>query len=464
MARRFRWHAYARRFIALLLVFAFEANGRAQSVPPTQRANLSNDAYTVVSGNTQFAVNLYKEVAANSNANANMLVSPFSISSALTMTYAGAAGQTAQQMAGVLNLHLPKDRLNPAYGELLSDLTTPRDAYQLNIANRLFGQSGYTFKQPFLGITADDYQAPVEPTDFSGDPEGSRQHINQWVADQTHDKIQDLLPPGGVSANTRLVLTNAIYFNGKWKYKFDESATAMQPFHSADGTSAPAATMFQESTLRYGKFNGYQMLEMPYAGDDLSMVVILPTAPNGLANLESSLTATNLTWNLFALTSKKVDVYLPKFKFDASFALGGVLEAMGMTDAFTDRADFSGISNQGLKISSVVHKAFIDVNEDGTEAAAATGIGFSDFFACIGCSAPQVFNADHPFLFALRDTHSGSLLFMGPVMQPGDASISSLVGPVVPEPRSLLLLAIGIGVSSIGRLLLPFRRRCVPAL
>jgi serpin B len=462
MACKVSLRAVAVVCLTFITFLGFASRARAQTA--TQRANLSPDVYTLVGGNTQFALNLYQRVAAESRADANVLVSPFSISSALTMTYAGARGNTAAQMANVLGFTLPDDRLHPAYGELLSDLTTPRDAYQLNVANRLFGQQGYPFEQPFLDVTANDYQAPLEPTNFVGDPEGSRQQINQWVSDQTKGKIPDLMPKGSVTTDTRLVLTNAIYFNGQWKYAFDESQTAARPFYSADGSFALAATMFQVGFFRYGQFDGYQMLEMPYTGDDLSMVVMLPTANNGLGDLEGSLTAATLSADLGQMSYSDVDISLPKFKFDAAFELSKTLQAMGMTDAFDSHAaNFSGIvapDVDQLFINTVLHKASIDVNEAGTVAAAATGVGVGDNAVE---PPPQIFNANHPFLFALRDTHSGSLLFMGRVMQPGDAAITSLGVPSVPEPSSSVLLAIAaVGVTAY-RLRRPIRQRCGPA-
>jgi serpin B len=434
-------------------------------LPPTVRAELSPDVATLVAGNNQFAFNIFQRIAASADADKNLLVSPFSISSALAMTYAGARGRTAQQMAGVLGFNLPDEQLHGAYGELLSDLTAPRDAYQLNIANRLFVQSDYPFKQPFLDITTNSYQAPLESTNFIGDPEGSRQHINQWVADRTHDKILNLLPSGSVTSDTRLVLTNAIYFNGKWDSKFDEQNTVDRPFYAADGAAAPTQTMFQENRFRYGQFNGYQMLEIPYAGQDLSMVLMLPDARNGISSLESSISSEKVSSDLSAVSQTKVDVYLPKFKFDASFQLGDTFQSMGMSDAFSERADFSGISGQGPKLSDVIHKAFIDVNEAGTEAAAATAVISITAVGCYGCGIgqPPVFDADHPFLFALRDMHSGSLLFMGRVMQPGAASITSLGGPAVPEPMSRALLFVGVGCVIVGRLPWPSRRGRGPA-
>ena len=278
-------------------------------VPPHVRAPLSADAREVVAGNNRFAIDLYRRLAADQDANQNMLASPFSISAALGMTYAGARGRTAEQMADVLRFTLPDDRLHAAFGEVIRDLDATREGYQLSIANRLFGQQGFEFRQSFLDVTAQHYNAPLEPTDFMGDPEGSRKRINDWVEEKTNDKIQDLLPQGSITEDTRLVLTNAIYFNGKWKYKFDEYWTHDAPFHAADGSDTTAATMVQQQQFRYGQFDGFQALEMPYAGDDLSMVLLLPDARDGLASLESSLTAEMLDNSLNAMWEQEVQVF-----------------------------------------------------------------------------------------------------------------------------------------------------------
>jgi serpin B len=355
------------------------------------------------------------------------------------MTYAGARGRTAQQMAEVLRFSLPDDRLHPAFGELIQDLDAVREGYELRIANRLFGQKEFAFRQPFLDLTGEHYSAPLESLDFVKNPDGSREHINHWVEEKTNGKIRDLLPEGSIRDTTRLVLTNAIYFNGKWKYKFDKDDTRDELFYAADGTASNVEMMFQKGRFRYGKFDGFQLLEMPYAGDDLSMVVMLPDAMDGLPALEASLTPDLIEKSLAAMWERDVLVHLPKFKFEATFGLGGTLQDMGMVDAF-ESADFSGIGDGGLAISDVLHKAFIDVNEAGTEAAAATAVIIGVTDACFDCSPPPppVFRADHPFLFVLRDMHSGSLMFLGRVTQPGESEIGQFAN--VPEPGTMILL------------------------
>lgn len=415
-------------------------NGQIEgnTIPPHERAVLSADVDELVAGNNQFALDLYRRLADQQNTSENLLASPLSISTALGMTYAGARGRTAQQMSDVLRFRLPDEKLHNAFGELLHDLDASREGYQLSIANRLFFQEGFPLRRSFLDVTSQQYGAPVEQLNFVGDPDGSRERINTWVEEKTNDKIQDLLPPGSVTTDTRLVLTNAIYFNGQWKYKFDEDATHDAPFYAANGEVSQAATMFQQQKFRYGEFDGFQMLEMPYAGDDLSMVVMLPNTGENLASFEASLTGELLDSSLAALSEREVQVYLPKFKFEASFGLAGTLQDMGMTDAF-GAADFSGIGDGNLAISDVLHKAFIDVNEAGTEAAAATAVTVVLTSLVLNPPPPPVFRADHPFLFALRDTHSESLMFLGRMAQPGESVISELAAANVPEPSALLL-------------------------
>jgi serpin B len=427
-----------------------DANLLGNLIPPHIRAPLSADARALVDGNNRFALDLYQRMAAGQPADQNMLASPLSISAALAMTYAGARGRTARQMDDVLQFPLPDERLHAAFGEVIQDLDATREGYQLSIANRLFGQEGFAFQPSFIDVTRRYYEAPLEPLDFIRDPDGSRERINSWVEDQTNDKIRDLLPADSIKQNTRLILTNAIYFNGKWKYKFDESDTQDAAFHAAGGQQQ-VATMFQQQQFRYGDFDGFKMLEMPYAGDDLSMVLMLPDARDGLASLEASLTNELLDSSLHSMDEREVRVYLPRFKFDASFNLSGTLRDMEMSDPFDpDISDLTGIAQPvgaNLYIADVLHKAFIDVNEAGTEAAAATGVivGITD---CV-CDPPQPaeFRADHPFLFALRDRHSGSLMFMGRVAEPGDSNVSSLGEPKVPEPASPAVLLFGIALA-----------------
>jgi serpin B len=411
--------------VALLTAFCHATSALAQ---PHERAPLTADQAIAVAGNNAFAIDLFHELRAI-DPHKNLLASPYSVSTALAMTYAGARHRTAQQMADVLHVNLPDDRFHAALGGLIADYNVPRTGYEMSVANRLFGQQHMPFRQPFLDINRHSYGAPLEEVNFASDPEGARVHINDWVADQTRERIQDLLPPGSIDGLTRLVLTNAIYFNGHWKYQFDPDETRDAAFHVGPHDTIQTPTMHQRAEFRYGSFGNFQMLEMPYTGDDLSMVIMLPAQPDGLAELQSHLTLELFEQSVSSLHEQEVDVYLPKFSYSDEVNLAQTLQHMGMTDAFDlSHADFDGIADRDLYdlyITGVFHKAFIDVNEVGTEAAAATGV-------VIGVTSvpppPPEFRANHPFLFALRDVHSGSLLFFGRVVEP------EIVAPAAAPP------------------------------
>jgi serpin B len=419
-----------------------------------ERGPLSADALALAAGNNHFAVDIYRQLSLQAKPDSNVLVSPFSISAALAMTYAGGRGNTAQQMANILGFALPDERLHPAFGELLRELDVDRDGYELSIANRLFGQIDYPFQPPFVETTDSHYGAPLESLDFIADPEGSRQHINHWVESQTNDKIKDLLPRGSIKDATRLVLANAVHFDGAWKSRFDEQFTEEEIFHAAAGKESLVSMMWQHERLPYMEHPDFQMLELPYAGDDLSMVVVLPRQRDGLPALEARLTNELLDAALSDLREQDVNVFMPKFTFDASFNLSETLQDMGITDAFDEAAaDLRGIADplwEKLFVSDVLHKTFIDVNEEGTEAAAATSVIVGAVTSCL-CAPPQpkIFRADHPFLFALRDRESNSLLFMGRVVDPGKSADAALA-ETAPEPSSavlMLLAAVTLGTA-----------------
>jgi serpin B len=379
------------------------------------------DLAELVAGNSAFAFDLYQAVRGNPG---NLLYSPYSISLALAMTYAGARGETQQQMADTLSFTLPDDRLHPAFNALDLDLASrgePRygsEAYrfQLNIANAIWGQQGYAFLPEFLDVLAQNYGAGLRLLDFMSAPEESRLTINDWVSDQTAGKIPNLLPPGFIDALTRLVLTNAIYFNAGWAFPFEPENTQDGPFHLLDGSEVTVPMMKQSQEFAYAEGDGYQAVELPYGSSGLSMVLLVPSAGQFEA-FESSLSAERVGAIVRGLRWWEVIVTLsmPKFDFESSFDLGETLAAMGMPDAFSGSADFSGMTgSQELSISGVVHKAFISVDEEGTEAAAATGIGMP-------ASAPQEhveLIIDRPFVFLIRDSETGAILFVGRVVNP----------------------------------------------
>ena len=359
----------------------------------------------------------------------NQIVSPASIAVALDMTFAGARSETAAEMARVL--HAPSDTaaLHTAAGNVLSTWNDPsRDAYTLAVANRLFGERTYRFEEPFLQITRDTYRAPLEPVDFAGAPDPSRVHINQWVAAQTRDRIQDLIPPRAIDDQTRLVLVNAVYFLARWAAEFERAMTHPQPFF-ANGADAGAQvpTMHRTGSMRYGEAEGVQVLELPYLRNELAMTIVLPRARNGLSALETGLDAARLqSWVASLADGHRVAVSLPKFRIApaSSLELAPVLRAMGMPLAFTrGRADFTGIANppspdDRLYITHVFHKAFVEVDERGTEAAAATAVVMARAGGAAPSAPPVAFTADHPFLFLIRDLRSGAILFMGRLVDP----------------------------------------------
>jgi serpin B len=375
------------------------------------------DQAAVVEGNNAFAVDLYGQLRKRSG---NLFFSPESISTALAMTYAGARGDTASQMANTLHFTLPPERLHPAMGGLLSDLNAVHDGYQLRVANALWAQQGYTFLDSFLKVTKTDYGAGFNQVDFKGETEAARLTINRWVEQKTENKIKDLIQPGVLDSMTKLVLTNAIYFKGDWQTQFDKAKTKDEDFHVSQGQTVKTPLMHREGEFNY--FNGgtFQVLEVPYKSTELSMIIFLPNDMSGLPALEQALTASNTQkWLRQLGPVSKVVVTMPRFKLTQQFELESTLSAMGMPLAFEKCADFSGMTgNREFFISAAIHKAYVDVNEEGTEAAAATAVVIRPTAIRLHPQPPPVFRADHPFVFLIRDNRSGSILFMGRVINP----------------------------------------------
>jgi serpin B len=375
------------------------------------------DRTAVTEGNNVFAVALYGRLR---HQNGNLFFSPESISTALAMAYAGARGSTASEMAKTLHFTLPPDKLHPAMGALLRDLNAAHEGYQLSVANALWAQQGYTFLDDFLSLLKTDYGAGLNQVNFKGATEAARLTINQWVEQKTQDKIKDLLQPGALRSDTRLVLTNAIYFKGDWETQFDKAQTKSEDFHLSPAQAATAPLMHREGRFSYFDGGTFQILEIPYKSKELSMIVFLPKDAGGLSALEQSITGSNLQQWLGKLGSvPKVIVTLPKFKMTQQFELGSTLSAMGMPQAFSGSADFSGMTgHRDFAISEVIHKAYVDVNEEGTEAAAATAVTMRALAMRAPEGPPPVFRADHPFVFMIRDNRSASILFMGRMADP----------------------------------------------
>jgi serpin B len=371
----------------------------------------SGDLSELVEGNTAFAFDLYRLLAEQQEGE-NLLYSPFSISLALAMTYAGARGETEEQMAHALRFTLPGERLHPAFNALDQEL-----ALRLNIANVIWGQESYAFLDTFLDTLAANYGAGLRVLDFAHAPEQSRVIINEWISQQTEGKIENLIPQGTLDPLTRLVLTNAVYFNAAWEYPFQERVTKDSPFTLLDGGQVVVPMMHQTESLGYAEGEGYQAVELPYDGGDMSMVIILPEGDR-FDEFESTLDGDRVREIVRDLSYGQVDLTMPTFVFDSHFGLSQALEELGMPAAFSSRAaDFSGMTgSKDLFISDVFHKAFISVDEQGTEAAAATAVEME-----VGSEMPAdltVVDIDHPFIFLIRDIETGTILFVGRVLNP----------------------------------------------
>ena len=382
----------------------------------------AHDLRSLVRGNNAFALDLYQVL---SNGEGNLFYSPFSISQALAMTLAGARGETERQMLDTLHYELSQDRLHPSFNSLDRELASRGRSlqgeegqyFQLNVANAIWGQQGYEFLPGFLDVLAENYGAGLRTLDFAGAPEEARVRINDWVSGETEEKIKDLLPPGAVDRLTRLVLTNAIYFNASWSWPFDKRLTQERPFYMAEGGRVEAPMMSETSQYFYGyaKGDGYQAVDVPYSLDEMSMIILLPD--EGMFHeFEDSLNAEVLDRILGDIEIDYVTLTMPLFKFESQFDLGETLAGMGMPDAFGAGADFSGMTGtRELRISKVVHKAFVSVDERGTEAAAATAVAVPTSGPT---KEPIPVTVDRPFIFLIRDTATGTLLFLGRMMNP----------------------------------------------
>ncbi len=389
-----------------------------EAAPEAMAPTKPGDPAPLVAASNALAFDLYKT---QRNSEGNLAFSPVSISLAFAMTYAGAAGPTAAEMK--TTLHLPDDTLlEGAAAGLLSSWNSDDKGYELKVVNRLFGDSGYAFETPFLNTTKNTYQAPLERLDFQKDPEAQRAHINNWVLEQTADRIADLLPAESVTKDTRLILANAIYFLGKWKNAFDKKDTKTNSFAINGSSPADVPMMHQTSEFRVARVKGATLLQMPYSGGDLAMTIVLPTKENGLTKLEEELsTELYQSWKS-KMHEQKVVVSLPSFEIkDATLPLKEALQSLGMNLPFTRAADFTKMANpssdaEKLYIGNAFHKAFVKVDESGTEAAAATAVVMMTKGAAP--EPPATFKADHPFLFTIENTKSGAILFVGRIVDP----------------------------------------------
>jgi len=378
-----------------------------------------HQAIMAATANNAFGFDLFQKVV-SANQGKNVFLSPYSISSALAMTYAGARGNTAEEMAAALRYGDASDAVHASFQTLTEDLQkSGKKGCRLYVANALWGQQDYSFQKEFLGLLDRHYAGGFNTVDYIGATEKARRRINQWIMQHTAEKIKELIARGDIDVDTRLVLTNAIYFKGDWAQRFSEQRTRKSPFWLESGKSVDVPMMANSGGYAYAEpDDSLQVLELPYEGDALTMVVLLPR--KGRRALEHDVTSQNLAAWLAALHKEEVELFLPKFKFQSKFYLKKFLKTMGMQDAFDDRADFSAMTGRkDLYIGKVIHQADIEVNEEGTEAAAATAVVMQRK----SMSLRVTFRADHPFIFLIRHKPTNTILFMGKVMNPNGEKI-----------------------------------------
>jgi serpin B len=379
---------------------------------------------TLVSGQNELALELYKKLGqVGSSSQKNLFFSPISISTALAMTYAGAAGKTSSEMHKALHFGLDRPNVHAAFQALMKENNPTKKSAgsELVLANKIFVQKGFAILSDFKETLERFYGASAENVEFKKSRQAAAK-INGWVKKQTREKIEKLVEPTAFDSLTKLVLANAIYFKGKWRSEFKEEATKPRPFFLTPKTKAKVDTMYQEGELRYGATPSHQLLELSYEGDELSMVILLPKKKGGLASLEKKVNASRLESWLKTMRKRKVKVYIPKLELEWGRSVKAELMALGIKTPFSDKADFSRINGEsgdkGLYISDVIHKAFVEVNEEGTEAAGATGVVMKVKGAPMPPKAVPVFRADHPFMFLIRNKKSGLILFMGRAADP----------------------------------------------
>ncbi len=399
-------------FVFLISILAVNLFVFGASKKPTSSSKFEE----LVTGNSQFAIDMFLKITESKKVDDNIFFSPFSISTALGMTYAGARGATAEEMAKALHFTLSQKDLHPLISDLLTEINKGGEAYSLVTVNALWGQTGYPFNKEFKDLIKKYYDGGFRELDFAGAIEKSRKIINDWVEKNTKHKIKDLLHKGDITPLTRLVLTNAIYFKGNWEEEFDKKLTSKETFYTESKKSIQVDMMHKDAKFEYFKGNDFQAVELPYKGDKLSMMIILPTDRDGIKNLEKEFTLKNLnTWRN-NLRKEKIKLSIPKFTINTRYYMKEYFKKLGMKLAFTTGADLSGMEpKKELYIYKIIHQAFIDVNEEGTEAAAATAVVVN--LKSIPKPIP-IFKADHPFIFLIIYKPNNSILFLGEVVNP----------------------------------------------
>lgn len=398
-------------FCLLLLGLKSLMQAEVAQDSPIPRIPLEHQASAGVNA---FAFSLYQQLRENEG---NVFFSPFSLSTALTMAYVGSAGTTEQALHS--GLHLPGDRENAlaSMSELARRFQADQEdrPFELRIANSLWGQTGYPFHEDFLRILKDRFGSPLREVDYIQASREATAQINAWVEEQTHQRIKNLIPDGALNAQTRLVIANAIYFKGLWSSQFHKDQTKDHPFEVTPDHVVQVPMMYQRANMRYWENHLLQALEMSYQGDEVSALFLLPRQRHALESLERALSTELLEQIQANLSEREVEVRLPRFKIEAEYELARPLTALGMQEAFGVRADFSRMTSaEDLFISAVMHKAFVEVNEEGTEAAAATGV----IMRALAMVEYPRFTADQPFLMLIQDKQVGTILFIGRVVAP----------------------------------------------
>jgi serpin B len=399
----------------------------------------AGDSSAAANATNQLGLELYRQCAAPDE---NLCISPYSIQSALAMTFGGADGETRAEMMRVLHYPGDGDAIHASFSSLQKSLEEtakkskedvqrarqlggPSEPITLAIANRLFPQTGYNFRDSFRALITKFYEGAFEPLDFRKNPDAARQHINKWVAERTRDRIRDLIPPDGVNATTRLVLANAVYLKAPWQSEFSDAFTKPRPFHVRGGTPVDVPMMRQQKHFGYARKSGFTVVGLPYVGAELQFLIFLPNDTKGLNTLEAKITSDTLG-QCAHLEDQMVELYLPRFKFEPpTIPLAAKLRALGLKSMFDQPAGSANFDRMAprkpddyLAVSEVFHKTFIAVDEKGTEAAAATAVTMLMQGLAIQLPKPIVIKVDRPFLYAIQHVPSGACLFIGRVTDP----------------------------------------------
>jgi serpin B len=370
---------------------------------------------SVTAANNRLALDLYRRLREKEG---NIFFSPWSISSAMAITLEGARGETEREMRTVLNL--PGEERRPAFARFYNEINRKEKRYELDMANAFWAQKDFHFLDSYFDVIKKYYGGNVENLDFIGDTEGSRKTINRWVEGKTKEKIKDLIPQGAIDGQTRLVITNAIYFKGQWIKQFDQKNTQESEFRVTPDKAVKVQMMnLQDAKFKYTEDETVQILELPYAGEELSMLILLPKEDSP-DKVESTLVAEKLDEWRVSMKEEQVDVYLPRFKLETKYSLIETFKELGLKQAFDPgQADFSGMTGRrDLFISKIIHQAFVEVNEEGTEAAAATGV----VMTLTAMPTKKIFMVDHPFIFIIMDRTTGAIFFLGRVANPAATS------------------------------------------